>query len=270
MAGRDNVGLGRVGDMRSFRFVPNWGYSTRWQVFALLVSVLFSVQGFAQKTGHGTQSVAVRPVLVMPTSGVEVVGEGDDSFLLVEDGGEVAQWKRGAVLTVKGEPAKYIEVHPAENPFPPRVVRPFAPGQFVIVGPGKYWVSIRGGEIPTWVEVDVMGGDPPPVEPPDEPDELDALVEWAKDNLPDDTETAKALASAWTRALARVEPGSPIGRLRGAVVEFRRDAMLQNRNTARWDEWLKPLDAAMERMFSADEVDLRYRDAMERIIQVLE
>lgn len=133
---------------------------------------------------------------------VELAKDGDRVAILAEN---LDPKREYGVVIVASEKAKWIEVHTQDRPFPPRVERPYKDNRFLIRGtPGqKFYVSIRGDDIPSWLEVVVAPTtqpiDPAPVDPkPPAPiDDLTALSRDLSQKM-QDAKTSSELKAALT------------------------------------------------------------------------
>lgn len=133
---------------------------------------------------------------------VEIAKDGDRVAVLAEN---LDPKREYGVVIVASEKAKWIEVHTQDKPFPPRVERPYKDTRFLIRGnPGqKFYVSIRGEDIPTWLEVTIAPtvepDQPPPIDPkPPAPiDDLTALSRDLSQKM-GDAKTASELKVALT------------------------------------------------------------------------
>lgn len=115
----------------------------------------------------------------------------------------------GVNLHTDDPQVKWIEVHDAKQPFPPRVQEPYKAGQFIIRGtPGQiFWVSLRGDGPPGWIEVKITPTDLPPEpepepEPEPDPDDYQHITDLSRKQSTQlaDPQTASAIRAAITAA----------------------------------------------------------------------
>lgn len=150
----------------------------------------------------GSDEPKVIQVSFLVADAVELAKDGDRVAVLAEN---LDPKREYGVVIVASEKAKWIEVHTQDKPFPPRVERPYKDTRFLIRGtPGqKFYVSIRGDEIPSWLEVVVAPSSepeqPPPVDPkPPAPiEDLTALSRDLSQKM-NDAKTSSELKAALT------------------------------------------------------------------------
>lgn len=130
----------------------------------LLVALLVPQVAAQFSAGESQPSqVKVTQVTFLLAEAVEVAPSGTRMAILAE--GLEADKEYGVIIVPEVQ-ARWIEVHPVAKPFPPLVVEPYKDNRFLIRGkPGeKFNVSVRGIDIPVWVEVVIAPSSQP--EPP--------------------------------------------------------------------------------------------------------
>lgn len=176
---------------------------------------LLVISCFGQFSSPGKQdeneNVTVSQVTFLTADAVEVAEAGKRVAILAE--GLDAKQEYGVVLTTK-MPARWIEVHPVEKPFPPIVEQPYKDNKFLIRGkPGeKFNVSVRGIDIPVWVEVTIAPSvappkpeDPKPEDPkPPVSSDVKELSKQLSSQLADPP-TASALKTALLSTVSNIE-----------------------------------------------------------------
>ena len=214
------------------------------------------------------QSVDVQQVQVIQAEAAQLVEQQDGVLVLVTG---APKYSPAVLLVVKDEPNKYLEVHPAVNPFPPQVVKPFEPGKYLVAGPpGKYWVSVRGGEYPHWIEVEIVGsGDSPtPPDQPTEPIDVERVKQWVSENKPNDARTAQALAKAYEAAAAEMTESMSLDAARLVVVNARRSALIGlGDRQSDWSKFVQGLDRVV-REATGDSV-VRYKAVILAVAEAL-
>jgi hypothetical protein len=175
----------------------------------LLLGALACGQAFTAPVPDNGVSVAQVTFLIADKA--ELATDGSRIAILAE--GLDAKREFGAIVTLK-DAAKWIEVHPVANPFPPRVERPYKDHTFLIRGqPGeKFYVSIRSDDDgPTWIEVAIAGEPapdpekPPPVDPNPPPAGSLAELSRSLSQAMGDPETASAIKASLGSAVSSLE-----------------------------------------------------------------
>lgn len=146
----------------------------------LLVALLVPQVAAQFPAGESKPSqVKVSQVTFLLADAVEVAPSGTRMAILAE--GLESQKEYGVILVPEVQ-ARWIEVHPVAKPFPPLVVEPYKDNRFLIRGkPGeKFNVSVRGIDIPVWVEVVIAPSAEPEKPPPTEPGPVQPIGDLAK------------------------------------------------------------------------------------------
>lgn len=215
---------------------------------AVLLLSLFVGLASAQEV----MDVTVTSVSYLKADAAELIKE-PNATLIVAEGLKPGQ-EYAAKLKVTNQENDFIEVFPEKNPFPPKVIEPFKPGEYLI--PGKrgevFNVSVRGKTgRPIWLVVTIGGGGATEPEQPTEPlPELSGLAKVAAEQAVKvgDPKTAAALGAAFRQVATTVPVDKPLA---DAVFEARkaREIVLLNRQgNANWNVWLTAIDAELAKL----------------------
>lgn len=235
----------------------------------ILIWILLGCSCLAQAPWDGGlpgEGVKQSQVVFLSAKSAEVAPLENGVAILAED---LADTREYGVIVTLPKPAKWIEIHPSEKPFPPMIQAPLKDGRFLVRGkPGeKFYVSVRGEEIPTWFEVFIAPRTPePPPEitptpPPGSwtPAELAKLSKDLATGLGDNA-TAQSLKRAINDTITKIEsmcnarqcPTLPAAKsmIVGAI-----ESELLTRKTPNkdwWTGWRKPISDAITKANPAD------------------
>jgi hypothetical protein len=196
--------------------------------------------------------VTVTSVSYLKADSAELIKEPSSTLIVAE--GLKPGTEYAAKLKVTNQDNDFIEVFPEKNPFPPKVIEPFKPGEYLI--PGKrgdvFNVSVRGRTgRPVWLVVTIAGAGPVEPEKPTEPlPELSGLskVSFEQAAKLNDAKTASLLAAAFRAVVTTVPVDKP---LPDAVFEAKkaRELVLLNRQgNVNWNAWLTAIDAELAKL----------------------
>jgi hypothetical protein len=212
-------------------------------LYSVLAMALLCVSTCAQER----MNVTVSDVTYLEAATAEVVPQ-ETGVVIISEGLKAGQ-KYAAKLRVANQDDDYIEVFPEKNPFPPQVLKPYKPGEYLIPGARgeKFNVSVRikTGR-PVWLVV-IIGGEggseePPPVEPtPTDYEELRkaSLNEALKTR---DQKTAKALAEAWRKVATTVSVDKSLAEAVKAAKLAREQVLLNRDGDVNWNNYLTAVD----------------------------
>ncbi len=217
----------------------------------------------------GTPSDGVKQsqVVFLSAKSAEVAPMENGVAILAED---LADSREYGVLVTLPKPAKWIEVHPSEKPFPPIIQPPLKDGRFLVRGkPGeKFYVSVRGEEIPTWIEVFIVPRTPeappevtPPTNPPigDVPASLEKLSRELATGL-GDTLTQQSLKRAINETITKIDAMCnakqcpTLAAAKSMIVQTIEGELLTRKtpNKDWWTGWRKPISDAINKANPSD------------------
>jgi len=215
-------------------------------LYLVLAVVLLCGPAIAQER----MSVTVSSVTYLEADSAEVVQQAP-GVVIIGEGLKPGQ-KYAAKLRVVNQDNDYIEVFPEKNPFPPQVLEPYKPGEYLIPGARgeRFNVSVRSKTgRPVWLLV-VIGGEggneKPPVDPPTEPTPTD-YEELRKASLSEalktrDQKTAKALAEAWRKVATTVSVDKPLDEAVKTAKQAREQVLLNRDGDVNWNNYLTAVD----------------------------
>ena len=217
---------------------------TRWLLACLMVFLCGCV------CAQEAMEVKVFSVTYLEADRAEVIQQGEKVILVTE--GLKPQQKHAAKVLVSNQDNDYIEVFPEKNPFPPQVMEPFKPGEYLIYGATgeRFNVSVRSkvGR-PVWLVVTIGGGNKP--SEPSPPPALTDYTELHKASLNEalktqDAKTAQALAAAW-RSFATTEAvDSPLQKAVKDAKQSREQVLLNRTGDVNWNDYLTAVDGELE------------------------
>lgn len=192
--------------------------------------------------------VSVSIVTYQEAASAELVKQ-PSSVLIVSEGLKPEQ-QYAAKVRVVNQDNDYIEVFPEKNPFPPMVVEPYKPGEYLI--PGKagdsFNVSIRSKEgRPVWLVV-TIGEGPAGPEPP--VGDFTALrkVSLSEAEKTRDRQTAVELAAAWRKVVSEVPVDKPIAEAVAAAKNAREQVLLLRKGNLNWNAYLTAVDGELSKL----------------------
>jgi hypothetical protein len=212
-----------------------------------LYSVLAVVLLCASTCAQERMNITVSNVTYLEADAAEVVSRSP-GVVIISEGLRPGQ-KYAAKLKVANQDNDYIEVFPEENPFPPQVLEPYKPGEYLIPGARgeKFNVSVRSKTgRPVWLLV-IIGGEggseePPPKEPtPTDYEELRkaSISEALKTR---DQKTAKSLAEAWRKVATNTPVGKSLAEAVKAAKLAREQVLLNRDGNVNWNNYLTAVD----------------------------
>jgi hypothetical protein len=213
-------------------------------VYSILAVVLLCVSTCAQER----MNVTVSDVTYLEAATAEVVPQ-EKGVVIISEGLKAGQ-KYAAKLRVVNQDSDYIEVFPEKNPFPPQVLEPYKPGEYLIPGTKgeKFNVSVRGKTgRPIWLVVVIGGdggGDGPGTDPEPTPTDYEELRKASLNEAlkTRDQKTTKALAEAWRKVATTVPVDKPLADAVKAA-KFAREQVLLNRDgDVNWNNYLTAVD----------------------------
>ncbi len=247
----------------------------------ILIWLLLGCTVFAQAPWDGgvaSTDIKQSQVVFLTAKSAEVAPLENGVAILAEELSEVREY---GVLISLPAPAKWIEIHPSEKPFPPAIQSPMKDGRFLVRGaPGaKFYVSVRGQDIPTWFEVFIQPRSPLP--PPDvtpqpppvgeTPAALEKLSRELAIGLGDDA-TRQSLKRAISDTLNKIDSmcnarQCPTLQAAKAMVVQSIESELLTRKTPNkdwWTGWRKPISDAI---LKANPSDLKTYLVLMRSVQ---
>lgn len=229
----------------------------------ILIWILLGCSCLAQSPWDGGlpgEGVKQSQVVFLSAKSAEVAPLENGVAILAED---LADSREYGVLVTLPKPAKWIEVHPSEKPFPPIIQPPLKDGRFLVRGkPGeKFYVSVRNEEIPTWFEVFIEPRTPtpppdvtPPTNPPigDTPVALEKLSRDLANGLGDDA-TRQSLKRAIGETLNKIDSMCnakqcpTLAAAKSMVVQSIEAELLTRKTPSKdwWSGWRKPISDAI-------------------------
>lgn len=213
----------------------------------LLVFLLFILT--SASAAQEAMDISVSVVTYQKAKSAELIQEPSE-VLIVSEGLQPGM-EYAAKLRVANQDNQYIEVFPEKTPFPPKVIEPFKPGEYLI--PGKqgetFNVSIRSKDgKPVWLVVTIGGGGATEPETPSG-DYLElARASYEQASKAGDTKTALALAAAFNRVATTTPVDKPLA---DAVFEARKArelVLLERQGNANWNAWLMAVDTEIGKL----------------------
>jgi hypothetical protein len=219
-------------------------YMTRW----LLACLAIFLCGCA--CAQEAMEVKVSSVTYLEADRAEVIPQGAKVMVVTE--GLKSQQKYAAKVLVANQDNDYIEVFPEKNPFPPQVIEPFKPGEYLISGSKgeRFNVSVRSKSgRPVWLVVVIGGGGN--ADEPLPPPSLTDYAELHKASLNEalktrDPKTAKALASAWRSVATTKTVDLPLPQVIKAARQAREQVLLGRAGDINWNDYLTSVDGELE------------------------
>lgn len=195
--------------------------------------------------------VTVSSVSYLRADAAEIIKEPSATLIVAE--GLKPGTEYAAKLRVSNQDNDYIEVYPERNPFPPKVIEPFKPGEYLI--PGKrgdvFNVSVRtkSGR-PVWLVVTIGGGQTEPEQPGQPLPELTGLSKIAFEQAAklNDPKTASSLAAAFRVVVTTVPVDKPLADAVFEAKKARELVLLNRQGKVNWNAWLTAIDAELAKL----------------------
>lgn len=196
--------------------------------------------------------VTVSSVSYLRADAAEIIKEPSSTLIVAE--GLKPGTEYAAKLRVSNQDNDYIEVYPEKNPFPPKVIEPYKPGEYLI--PGKrgevFNVSVRSKTgRPIWLVVTIGGGAPTEPEQPGEPlPELSGLAKVSYEQAAklSDPKTAASLAAAFRAVVTTVPVDKPLADAVFEAKKARELVLLNRQGNVNWNAWLTAIDAELAKL----------------------
>lgn len=198
---------------------------------------------------------SVSVVTYLEADSAELVKQ-PSSVLIVSEGLKAGQ-SYAAKLKVTNQDYQFIEVYPEKTPFPPLVIEPFKPGEYLIPGKrgDKFNVSVRSATSrPIWLAVVIEPETGGPISPDLPPSGFDSVEQVSKSESlkTRDKATAIELAKAWQAVITQTSVDKPLEEAVLAAKKAREAVLLNRKGDVNWNGYLVAVDAEIGKLKIVD------------------